>query len=507
VKIIHRKQRSILNISLSLISQIIAVLAGMLLPRVLMTHYGSETNGMVSSIQQAVGYLTLIEGGLLSTVAVKLYKPLADGDTEYVNQILSSAKRYYSRTGLKFCIALICISAIYPVISAETQYSFFQTFLIVVLLGLNGATQICFIGKYKALLMAAQLNGIILAINAGSTALYAIILMLFANVGLGIVESLAIAVSAYLIRAIAFYVAVKKLLPQYRFDLSETDVTFPKRKEALATQILGMCALNGGMIVMTVCKAPMEQISVYSTYSLVLSALFMLTYCVENSVTSALGDISVRGDQEHLQKIYEQFDSLYQIFWTVLCSCLFALLLPFISVYTKGIGDALYVLPIESSMFACVGALWILRNESTLLLTAKGEFQAMRKSMLIETLLVVVLGCLLYLKWDLKGLLMAKIIATVFSFVSLTKVTYSKVLMLKTNGKLKRLLISCGCIAAVITVSNALSSYITISSMLSWVLYAGLIAVIAIFIVIAAWTTILRQETKSCFQLFFKKKR
>ena len=158
-------------------------------------------------------------------------------------------------------------------------------------------------------------------------------------------------------------------------------------------------------------------------------------------------------------------------------------------------------------MFACVGALWILRNESTLLLTAKGEFQAMRKSMLIETLLVVVLGCLLYLKWDLKGLLMAKIIATVFSFVSLTKVTYSKVLMLKTNGKLKRLLISCGCIAAVITVSNALSSYITISSMLSWVLYAGLIAVIAIFIVIAAWTTILRQETKSCFQLFFKKKR
>ena len=82
MKIIHRKQRSILNISLSLISQIIAVLAGMLLPRVLMTHYGSETNGMVSSIQQAVGYLTLIEGGLLSTVAVKLYKPLADGDTE-----------------------------------------------------------------------------------------------------------------------------------------------------------------------------------------------------------------------------------------------------------------------------------------------------------------------------------------------------------------------------------------------------------------------------------------
>ena len=195
------------------------------------------------------------------------------------------------------------------------------------------------------------------------------------------------------------------------------------------------------------------------------------------------------------------------MFWTVLCSCLFALLLPFISIYTKGISDALYVLPIESSMFACVGALWILRNESTLLLTAKGEFQAMRKSMVIETLLVLVLGCLLYLKWDLKGLLMAKIIATVFSFVSLTKVTYSKVLMLNTNGKLKRVLVSCGCIAAVIIASNALSSYIAISSMLGWLFYACMIALVAVFVVIVAWTTILRQETKSCFQLFFKKKR
>ena len=67
-----RKHRSLINIGLSLISQLITVIVGMLLPRALMINYGSATNGLITSLQQMISYLTLIEGGLLSTVAVSL---------------------------------------------------------------------------------------------------------------------------------------------------------------------------------------------------------------------------------------------------------------------------------------------------------------------------------------------------------------------------------------------------------------------------------------------------
>ena len=61
---VGRKKQSIINIVLSLLSQIVTVMVGMLLPRALMVNYGSETNGLITSMQQVINYLTLIEGGL-----------------------------------------------------------------------------------------------------------------------------------------------------------------------------------------------------------------------------------------------------------------------------------------------------------------------------------------------------------------------------------------------------------------------------------------------------------
>ena len=40
---VGRKKQSIINIVLSLLSQIVTVMVGMLLPRALMVNYGSET--------------------------------------------------------------------------------------------------------------------------------------------------------------------------------------------------------------------------------------------------------------------------------------------------------------------------------------------------------------------------------------------------------------------------------------------------------------------------------
>ena len=128
-----RKKRSIINIVLALASQFVTVVIGMLLPRALMVNYGSETNGLVTSLQQVISYLTLIEGGLLSTVAVSLYKPLADNDTDKVNQILASAKYFYRRTGIAFCLALAVFAIVYPLTIAKTEYSYIQILFMVLL--------------------------------------------------------------------------------------------------------------------------------------------------------------------------------------------------------------------------------------------------------------------------------------------------------------------------------------------------------------------------------------
>lgn len=491
-----RKKRSVKNIALALFSQFITVLVGMLLPRALMVNYGSETNGLITSLQQMISYLTLIEGGLLSAVAVSLYKPLAENDTRKVNQVLTSAKFLYRNTGVYFCIALILFAVIYPLTIAETQYSYWEVLYMVFLIGINGATQILFIGKYKALLMASQMNGIILAINAGSTALYSIVLIGGAFVHLDLLVALTIAVSAYLVRALIFYIVVKRKLPQYSYSQDCDLLNFPQRGDAFAAQILAMLSLNGSVIVLTLMKAPMTEISIYTTYNLVLSGLYMLMYSIENSVTSSLGDLMAREPIERVRESYEWFDAVYHILWTVIVSCLSVLLLPFIKVYTAGVSDAQYVLPFEAILFVTIGAGWMLRNQLTLLLTAKGFFKNLRKAMSVEALIVLLGGSVFFLVMGLKGMLIAKIVSVVYMIVQLSCYTYKGILEMSMKGKIKRISLSV-LVIVIMSMIGANISKGSNESLIIWFMQACIVALTSALVTICVWRIFAKREFRA----------
>ena len=63
-------KRSIKNIVMAVISQIIGVALAIMIPRLVITGYGSEVNGLLSTIGNIYTYLALIETGI-GTVAVQ----------------------------------------------------------------------------------------------------------------------------------------------------------------------------------------------------------------------------------------------------------------------------------------------------------------------------------------------------------------------------------------------------------------------------------------------------
>ena len=60
----NRRKVSIQNTAIALISEIMVTVVGFLLPRSIMITYGSETNGLITSLQQFIQYFTLLEAGL-----------------------------------------------------------------------------------------------------------------------------------------------------------------------------------------------------------------------------------------------------------------------------------------------------------------------------------------------------------------------------------------------------------------------------------------------------------
>ena len=91
----NNSNRTILNISLVIISQLVSVVSGIILPKIFLNYFGSETNGLVASITQFLSYISLIEGGLGSVYLARLYKPLVDNDKEKLSKVVNAGKRYF----------------------------------------------------------------------------------------------------------------------------------------------------------------------------------------------------------------------------------------------------------------------------------------------------------------------------------------------------------------------------------------------------------------------------
>ena len=477
-------KKTAINTCIALASQAIAVIAGLFLPQALMLCYGSSTNGLITSLQQIVSYLTLIEGGLTGSLSFALYKPIADGDKKLVNTILSSARRQYNRIGLFYSIAICALAALYPVVVSGSSYSYGETLMFVLLLGTNGATQILFIGKYKALFMASQRNGLSLAINSLSTAAYSLIIIVAAYAGCPAVIAVAAGAIAYVVRALAFWVSARIFYPDCSFDQKPT-YQFKQQGDVFAQQIMAMLILNSPVIILTVLQCPLEEVSVYTTFNLVLQSVFLIFYSIENSVTSSLGAVIASGDKRRLQIALDRFYSTYFFLWTVFFSCMFALFLPFIQSYTVGVEDVEYVRTAEIMICSLVGAVWTLRNMQTLALTAAGKYVEMRRGFIVETVATILLCTVGYLVLGLAGLLAGRFIVSSWRFFELSITTYKELI----NYPLRNIGIRIGVSAVAIAVFNLIfdcaTRQIVFSSLWTWV------AVAAASLPIAALITIL----------------
>ena len=63
-----RTKRTLINFAAALFLQIVTGISGLIIPRLFISAYGSEVNGMVSSINQFLSYITFFEAGLSGVV-------------------------------------------------------------------------------------------------------------------------------------------------------------------------------------------------------------------------------------------------------------------------------------------------------------------------------------------------------------------------------------------------------------------------------------------------------
>ncbi len=501
----NRRKQSLLNAVIALFSEAVVALVGFWLPQAIIVNYGSVANGLITSLQQLMQYFILIEAGLSGAAVFSLYKPLAENNTQMISRILSSARRLYSRIGWTFVILVGAASLVYPFLIADTGYPNWMVSALFCLIGLNGATQLLFIGKYKVLLNASQNNRYVVFLNAMSTCLFSLTIILVAYLKAHFVIAVGLGCMAYLVRALCYWLVVRKLFPQYGYRDSSEPYQFKNQKEVFIQQILSLLVMNSSILILSFSKTDMTQISVFTVYNMILTAVFMLMNSVHNGVSAGFGDLIARKDLPKLQSTYAEYEMVYQVFWTVVFSCVSSLYLPFIAIYSGEFTDAVYVRPTLCLLFSILGAVWSVRIQQSVLIVAAGKFKEIQRGSIVEAVLAVVLSAVGLILWGLEGMMIGRVIAAFYRMVDFTRFSHRHVLKIKLWITFKGVLLSTVMIVLVNMATTWISAKFPIDTYVKWGLFAVVIALGSLVLALIGHMLLYREQARAIIRKYIKK--
>ena len=109
-----RRKNALFNIATALLLEIITVLVGLVVPRLIISAFGSATNGLVNSITQFLGYIALLQSGVGSVIRAALYKPLAQKDHHTLCVMVKTTENFFKKIGYATIAYILILAVIFP---------------------------------------------------------------------------------------------------------------------------------------------------------------------------------------------------------------------------------------------------------------------------------------------------------------------------------------------------------------------------------------------------------
>lgn len=476
-----RTNRFLYNANLSLMLQVVTIIAGFIVPRFMLTCYGSEIYGLVASVTQFISYFALVEAGLSTAAVSALYKPLAENDHDRVNAILSAGRHLYNQTGYIFVSLVLGFAIIYPIFIKSASVTLIEVFLLVLIIGCSGALEFFTMAKYRILLVADQKIYVISIASICAIILNTIIIVVLAEHRVNIVLLKAVALCAVFLRSIILYFYFKHAYKNINYQVQPDNKALAKRWDALYLQILGTVHLSAPIIIATIFTS-LKMVSIYAIYNMILGGIAGLLSVTISGLFASFGDVIAKGEQDILQKAYQEFELVYYMLITWVYSCSIILIMPFIKLYTQGITDANYYVPILGILFVVNGLLYNIKGPQGVLVQSAGLFKETRVQTSIQGLIAVIGGIIFVQYWGLSGLLIGIILSNIYRDIDLLFFIPKNVTKLKVRISFYRILVIFVCFA--ITQIPFIFINIDISNYLQWIQYAVVVGIYSLIVVV-----------------------
>lgn len=479
-----RSKLAMKNMVANLFLQVLVLISGIILPRFFMETYGSTVNGMITSVNQFLMYLGLAEAGIGTASVVALYAPLAHEQEGEVNSILSATRKFYNRSGSLFLVFVLLLAVVYPFfISGQLEQSMVRTMVLV--LASSTLVDFFFLGKYRVLLTANQRGYVVAVIQSVGTVVNMAVSILLIYLEASVLIVKAVATGVYILRLLLVRIYVKKEYPNVDFHAEPKMDALNQRGAALLHQIVGIIVNNTDVVLLTILigRGSLLEVSVYSSYNLVVTAVNTLLTSFSNGLTAGFGEVISKGEEDVLRENYSSYEYMYLVILFIVVVCMGVLIIPFIAVYTMNMTDVDYVRPLIGVLFTVIVLLQNIRIPGITIICAAGHYKETRYQAIIEAVINLVVSIALIQKLGMAGVLIGTVCS--YGYRSLDVILYNSKYLVKGTGK--RTFSRIGRNIFVVVVLVAVGIYVVpqnMTSFVSWFLYAVLSGAVSSFVLL-----------------------
>lgn len=485
-----RTQKAFLNVASSIIAEAVALVCGLILPRLILSNFGSAYNGITSSISQFISYISLMKAGIGGATAVALYKPLAEKDNRRISEVLAATESFMRRIAMLFAAFVIVFAAVYPLLIVR-EFDWLFTASLVVIISISTFGQYYFGFTYQMLLSADQKDYITTGLNIITTIVNTIISVILINNNYSIHLVKLASSLAHLITPICLYVYVRKKYSIISGIKPDTNV-IPQRWDATAHEVASFVNNNTDVVLLSL-FSNMQEVSVYTIYHYVISNLKKIVTQATVGFGAAFGDMYARNEIDLMHQNLGIFELIIYSFTSVLYSVAFAMILPFVSVYTKGVTDVEYIRPffalvtILSSVFNCF------RIPYRVIVINVGHYKQTKNGAIMEAIIHIVVSVFGVIKFGLIGVAFGSLVAMVFRSCQYAIYLSNNIMHRDITYFVRHVLLTFAIIGIVYFVSK---SYLPkdINTMLSWVSYAFITTIMAVFLTLTTDLLFYRED-------------
>ena len=384
-----------LNMLSGLLLQFFTLISGFILPKIVLAYFGSQVNGLVSSLNQFLSYITLVEGGITGVIVANLYKPIVEHDDKKISSVLVTADRFFKKIGLLFIGYSVALSVAYPLVF-QTGFGFGYVCLLTLILSLNLLIQYMFSLTLKTLLNADK-KGYIVNLTQTGIVIFNIILALL---------SVMICPSIHLLRLISGMLFIlqpvvfgRYVRRHYKLDRSaEPDNSLIRsRWNGFAINLAAFIHNSTDVTVLTI-FTNLKTVSIYSVYGLVSTGIKQLINACLSGIAHTVGQAYAKKDWKELNQKLDSYEYVVFVLVFFLFTVAALLITPFVQLYTRGITDTDYYQPLFGFLLLASEALYLVKLPHLDLAYAANKFRQITVPAYMEAGLNIVLSVVL-VRW------------------------------------------------------------------------------------------------------------